>query len=110
MTAREFLDSYRPSLMAIAKSMDYKPAEVAEKIKQKDPELNCTEEYRETMNEYIDYTQSCDLDEAVQWMIHIGKLAIQYGLDTKNLDWKVKFLVAWDICHNLTSSEKEWVA
>ena len=111
MTAREFINSYKPSLMAMVKSMDYKMPDVAEKIKQKDPELVLTDDYRETLDVYIDETMSCDSPEdAVSWMVHVGRLAIQYGLDTKNLDWKVKFMVAWDISHNLTSKDKEWVA
>lgn len=111
MTAREFINSYKPSLMALVKSMDYKADDLAKKIKEKDPELVLTPEYREHLDVYIDETHSCDdVDEAVRWMVHVGRLAIQYGLDTKNLDWKVKFIVAWDIAHRLTSNEKEWVA
>jgi len=110
MTAREFIDSYKPSLMALVKSMEYKPADIAEKIKKMNPDLVLTDDYRDTMDVYIDETQSFDPYEAVRWMAHTGKLAIQYGLDTKNLDWKVKFIVAWDISHRLTEKEREWVA
>ena len=110
MTAREFIDSYKPSLMALVKSMEYKSADIAEKIKKMNPDLVLTDDYRDTMDVYIDETHSCDLEEAVRWMAHTGKLAIQYGLDTKNLDWKVKFIVAWDISHRLTEKEREWVA
>lgn len=110
MTAKEFINSYKPSIMACVRSMDYKPDELARKIKEKEPKIKCTEEYRETMNVYIDETMSCDADEAFHEMVHFGRMAIQYGLDTKNLDWKVKFIVAWDISHNLTANEKEWVA
>ena len=111
MTAREFLSNYRPSLHAIVKSMEYNTPEIAKKIMLKDPELVLTEDYRDTLNVYIEETKTCDSpEEAVSWMVHTGKLAIQYGLDTKNLDWKVKFMVAWDISHNLTSNENEWVA
>ena len=110
MTAREFLTSYHPSLMAMVKSMNYKADEVAKRIKEGDPELVLTDDYRDTLDAYIDETSSCDVYEAVHWMIHTGKLAIQYGLDTKNLDWKVKFIVAWDISHRLTEKDKEWVA
>ena len=110
MTVREFLDSYKPSLMACVKSMEYKAPDVAKKIMEKDPEIYLTKEYGETQDAYIDYTSSCDVGEAVRWMAHTGKMAIQYGLDTKNLDWKVKFIVAWDISHRLTEKEREWVA
>lgn len=110
MTAREFIDSYRPSLMACVKSMNYKADDVAKRIKDGDPELVLTDDYRETMDVYIDETESCDVGEAVSWMIHTGKTAIMYGIDTKNLDWKVKFIVAWDISHRLTEKDKEWVA
>ena len=110
MSVRDWLDNYRPSLMACVNSMKYKADEVAKKVMASDPEIQYSDAYRETQDEFIEYTSSCDLGEAVGWMIHIGKMAIQYGLDTKNLDWKVKFIVAWDICHNLTSSDKEWVA
>lgn len=110
MTIREFLDDYRPSLMACVKSMEYKAPDVAKRIMETTPGIRETEDYGKTMDEYIDYTSSCDLGEAVSWMVHVGKSAIQYGLDTKNLDWKTKFIVAWDICHNLTEKEKEWIA
>ena len=110
VTVREWLDSYKPSLMACVKSMEYKAPDIAKKIESVDPEIRNTKEYAITQDEYIDYTMSCDLGEAIGWMIHIGKMAIQYGLDTKNLDWKVKFIVAWDIAHRLTANDKEWVA
>lgn len=110
MTVREWLDDYRPSMIACVKSMNYKAPDLAKKIVEKDPEIRYTKEYGETQDAYIDYTHSCDVGEAVAWMIHIGKMAIQYGLDTKNLDWKVKFIVAWDISHRLTEKDKEWVA
>ena len=110
MTVRDWLDTYKPSLMACVKSMDYKAPDVAKKIMEKDPEIYLTKEYGETQDAYIDETASMDVDEAVMWMAHTGKVAIQYGIDTKNLDWKVKFIVAWDISHRLTSNEKEWVA
>lgn len=111
MTAYEFLTEYRPSMMALVKCMDYKLPEIAEKIKKTDPELFLTDDYRETMDVYIDETHSYDsVDDAVSWMVSTARHAIRYGLDTKNLDWKVKFIVAWDIAHNLTKKEGKWVA
>lgn len=110
MTAREFVDGYRPSMMAYAKGMEYKPKDVAKRIIETSPDIRYEKEYGETQDVYIDETMSCDVDEVLRWMIQIGKEAIRYGIDTKNLDWKIKFIVAWDIAHRLKKSDWEWVS
>ena len=45
---------------------------------------------------------SCNEQEAVNWMKYYMANAIAYGIQTKNLDWRTKFLAAWDLFLELT--------
>lgn len=59
-------------------------------------------DYVDAREWFIDTTMSCDRKEAIQWMKYYMANAIAYGIQTKNLDWKTKFLAAWDLFIHLT--------
>lgn len=54
-------------------------------------------DYIEARHMFIDTTMSCNQREAVQWLEYYMANAIAYGVTTKNLDWKTKFLAAYDL-------------
>lgn len=57
--------------------------------------------YKECEDMYVELTMSCDKKEAIGWMQYWMVNAIAYGIQTKNLDWKCKFLAAYDLYNSL---------
>lgn len=57
--------------------------------------------YIECTDMFLELTMSGDKDEALDWMSYWMVNAIAYGIETKNLDWKLKFLAAYDIYQSL---------
>jgi len=64
-------------------------------------DIRSEEAYKEAKDELLDETMSCDVQEAIDWMIHEMESAIRYGKLTQNRDWRYKFLAAYDICDKL---------
>ena len=59
-----------------------------------------TDEYREHTGVFLEYmVENVEDTERENWRTHVCRMAVQYGLDTKSLDWKVKFIAMWDIVH-----------
>lgn len=92
-TSKAKAQSYEASVVAMMamqsfekKLMDYK----------EDPD------YQDATNWFIETTMSCDRNERINWMKYYMANAIAYGIKTKNLDWKTKFLAAWDLFVSLT--------
>lgn len=65
--------------------------------------LRVTEDYEDAKYWFVDTTMSCDLEEAIGWMKFYMENAIAYGIQTKNLDWRTKFLAAYDLFNELAS-------
>lgn len=62
-------------------------------------------DYIDAKDWMLETTMSCNKQEAIEWMkFYMGK-AIAYGIESKNLDWKTKFLAAWDLFHSLTDGK-----
>lgn len=64
-------------------------------------------DYIEARHIFIDTTMSCNQLEAVKWLEYYMVNAIAYGIATKNLDWKTKFLAAYDLWKPMPSYLKE---
>ena len=64
-------------------------------------------DYNDAMHCFIETTMSCTEDEAVNWIKFYMLNAIAYGIQTKNLDWRTKFLAAWDLFKSVTGSSVE---
>ena len=64
-------------------------------------------DYIEARHVFIDTTMSCNQLEAVKWLEYYMANAIAYGVTTKNLDWKTKFLAAYDLWKPMPSCLKE---
>lgn len=62
-----------------------------------------TDDYKDAMFWYYETTQSCNKKEAINWAKYYMMNAIAYGIETKNLDWRTKFLAAWDMFNELTN-------
>lgn len=58
-------------------------------------------DYIDAKHVFIELTMSCDMQEAINWMKYWMADAIAYGIMTKNLDWRTKFLAAYDIFNDL---------
>lgn len=59
-------------------------------------------DYIDAKNWFYETTMSCNKAEAINWMKYYMANAIAYGIQTKNLDWRTKFLAAYDIFNELT--------
>lgn len=59
-------------------------------------------DYKDAEHWFIETTMSCDQDEAINWMQYYMANAIAYGIQTKSLDWRTKFLAAYDLFNSLT--------
>lgn len=53
--------------------------------------------YTDARETFLDLTMSCDREEAANWMNYWMSNAIAYGIQTKKMDWKTKFLAAYDL-------------
>lgn len=61
-----------------------------------------SEDYQDAKDWFIETTVSCDKKEAINWMKYYMANAIAYGIQTKNLDWRYKFMAAFDLFNMLT--------
>ena len=89
------------------KAMHYDAGTVAFKIKQSNPTIDFRKDpdYKDAEHWFIDTTMSCDPEEAVTWMKYYMANAIAYGIETKNRDWRTKFLAAYDLFISLTDGK-----
>lgn len=62
-------------------------------------------DYKDAKHWFIETTMSCNEEEALNWLKYYMVNAIAYGIATKNLDWRTKFLAAWDIFEGLTGGK-----
>ena len=58
-------------------------------------------DYKDAQDWFIETTMACDKAEAMNWMKYYMTNAIAYGIETKNLDWRTKFLAAYDLFNGL---------
>lgn len=65
-----------------------------------------SEDYEDAKYWFIETTMSCSKKEAVRWMEYYMVNAMAYGLKTMNLDWRTKFLAAYDLFLGLTAVER----
>lgn len=63
-----------------------------------------TKEYKDAQNTYYDLTMSCSKEEAIEWMCRWMLNAIAYASQTKDLNWRVFFMAAYDIHAALIAS------
>lgn len=85
----------------VPKNVNADPDLVANTILKTSPTIRKTKEYQNTKDMYIECTMSCNLEECQWWLKSFMKKAISYGEQTKNLDWKEKYLAAYDILKGL---------
>ena len=80
---------------------------IVHKIEYNNPGIDFRKDadYEDAKYWMIDTTMSCDEDEAIGWMKYYMANAIAYGIETKNLDWRTKFLAAWDLFNHLTDGK-----
>ena len=104
MTGYEFT-RFESDFTDKVKAQAYVASEVALKAKQAfinaGKDYKDDPDYKDATHWFIETTMSCDQEEAVNWMKYYMTNAIAYGIKTKNLDWRTKFLAAWDIFESL---------
>lgn len=103
MTGYEFT-RFEADFTSKVKARAYEASVVVFQIEYKNPNVNFRSEadYIDAKHWFIETTMSCDEDEAINWMKYYMANAIAYGIETKNLDWRTKFLAAWDLFVSLT--------
>lgn len=65
-------------------------------------DLRKTADYEDAKFWFIETTSSCIKEEAINWMSYYMMNAVAYGMETKNLDWRTKYLAAYDLFMSLT--------
>lgn len=68
--------------------------------------LRGTDEYKEAKDVFIELTTSCTTKEAMHWMKSWMFKAIEYGSDTKELNWRQFYLAAYDIHNDLCKKQR----
>ncbi len=103
MTGYEFT-RFEADFTSKTKSQAYDASTVAFQIGYNNPGVDFRQDsdYADAKDWFCDSTMSCDKKEAINWMKYYMANAIAYGIQTKNLDWRTKFLAAWDLFNELT--------
>ena len=103
MTGYEFT-RFEADFTSNMKAKAWEASIVAAKIEYNNPNVGFREDadYKDAMHWFIDSTMSCTEEEAIRWVKYYMSNAIAYGIQTKNLDWRTKFLAAWDLFNSLT--------
>lgn len=89
---------------SMMKARAYDSRTVAFQIEYNNPGVDLREDadYKDAEHWFIETTMSCDEEEAINWMKFYMANAIAYGIQTKNLDWRTKFLAAYDLFTSIT--------
>ena len=103
MTGYEFT-RFESDFTSKAKAQAYDAGTVAHLISYNNPGVDFRSEadYKDAKNWFIETTMSCTEKEAIGWMKYYMENAIAYGIQTKNKDWRTKFLAAYDLFNSLT--------
>ena len=99
MTGYEFT-KFNPAYACKCKAKEYDLNVLVRKIEEQG-DCRTNADYEDCQNIYYELTQSCDLEECRSWMRFWMNNAIAYGIQTKNSDWRYKFLAAYDIWNGL---------
>lgn len=103
MTGYEFT-RFKADYTSKVKAQAYDTSVVAMKAKMSfENEDYKNTDYEDAKDWFIDSTMSCNKDEAIGWMKYYMANAIAYGIQTRNLDWKTKFLAAYDLFNELVA-------
>ena len=105
MTGYEFT-RFESDFTSKVKAQAYEASVVAFQIEYDNPGVDFKQDadYIDAKDWFIETTMSCDKDEAINWMKYYMANAIAYGIQTKSLDWRTKFLAAWDLFKELTDN------
>lgn len=74
---------------------------LAFRVTYQNEKLRESEAYENEVDRLIDVTMSCNRREAILWLVKFMEDAIKYGIETRDLGWKTRFLAAYDICSDL---------
>lgn len=105
MTGHEFT-RFEADFTAKMKAKKYYDAgTVAYLIEYTNPgvDLQDSADYKDAKYWFVETTMSCTKEEALNWMGYYMANAIAYGIQTKNLDWRTKFLAAYDLYNKLAA-------
>lgn len=104
MTGYEFT-KFESNYTCRVKAAKYEASVVAMKCKDAFKGLDYTAhpDYKDAQNWFYETTMSCNNEEVKRWMEYYMCNAIAYGIETKNLDWRTKFLAAYDIFSDLVA-------
>lgn len=102
MNAYEFT-RFEADYTSKVKASAYDVETVRLQIELANPEVDFRKDadYQDAKNMFIETTMSCDREETVNWLKYYMSNAIAYGIETKNLDWRTKFLAARDLFNYL---------
>ena len=108
MTAYEFT-RFEADRTYLLKAKGYDIDVIAMKIDLANLSRNCfrdTVEYANAQDVFYDLTMSCNDKEALRWLGHWMLNAIAYASQTKDLDWRIFFIAAYDIYNSILRHRK----
>lgn len=106
MTAYEFTRLENDFTRGVSACLGYDVRVIESLIVQRSAyDLRMTEDYERCYDMFIELTMSGNKTEAIQWSRYWMANAIAYGQKTRNLDWRTKFLAAYDLLNNLLRKE-----
>lgn len=95
---------YQPSPQSLDKADGYDIETIALMIDINNPGMNSfrdTEDYKQAEHIFIEVTMSCTPKEAISWMQYFMVKSVAYGLQEKDLDWRILFMAAYDLYNSL---------
>lgn len=115
MNGYEFT-KFESDFTSVCKARAYEASIVAFQIEYSNPGVDFRKDadYKDAQFWFLETTQSCNRAEAIKWMAYYMSNAIAYGIQTKNKDWRTKFLAAYDLynglCPNIDVSKKKRIS
>lgn len=110
MTAYEFT-RFEADFTSNMKAQAYDAGTVEFQIGYNNPGRNFREEseYLDAQDMFMELTMGCNEAESIRWAQYWMANAIAYGIQTKNGDWRHKFLAANDLFNYLVSQRSTGV-
>ena len=100
-----FESDYRSKVKAQAYDANYIRHRLLDTFAKQNINYKDLPDYKDSEFWFFETTSSCTEKEAIDWMRYYMTNAIAYGIATKNLDWRTKFLAGYDLFIELTGGK-----
>lgn len=108
MTAFEFL-TFQPTSHSRQRADSYEQLICFMRIEKILPQIREDSKYKQTYQILSTFTTALDRDKAVECLSGYKINAIAYGIETKDLDWRIFFVAAYDLWKDtILGQRKDW--